>query len=88
MKISRIVFELQCGHDFVTDRRPGQKQYVSQPYTGRHNLRNATDWSYSEAVQTDTWEQLERVVYSDNLDGQLEYSIQDTEVATRKLNQN
>ena len=37
MKISQTVFELQSGHDFVTDRRPGQKQYVSQPYGGRHN---------------------------------------------------
>ena len=31
MKISQTVFELQSGHDFVTDRRPGLKQYVSQP---------------------------------------------------------
>ena len=53
MKISQTVFELHSGHDFVTDRqtdgwmdgwmdgqtdrRPGQKQYVSQPYGGRHN---------------------------------------------------
>ena len=37
MKIPRTVFELQSGHDFVTDgrtevqtnKRPGQKQYVS-----------------------------------------------------------
>ena len=37
MKISQTVLELQSGHDFVTDRRPGQKQDVSQPYGGRHN---------------------------------------------------
>ena len=39
MKISETVLELQSGHDFVTDRRPGQKQNVSQPHTGRHNER-------------------------------------------------
>ena len=36
MKIPQMVFELQSGHDSATDRRtdrrPGQKQYVSQPY--------------------------------------------------------
>ena len=36
MKISQTVLELHSGHDFVTDRqtdrRPGQKQDVSQPY--------------------------------------------------------
>ena len=39
-KYLKPFFELQSGHDFVTDRwtdrRPGQKQYVSQPYGGRH----------------------------------------------------
>ena len=41
MKVSQTVFELQSGHgfvtdrhDFVTERRPGQKQYVSQRYGG------------------------------------------------------
>ena len=39
-----MVFELLSGHDFVTktqfcDRRPGQKQYVSQPYGGRHRYK-------------------------------------------------
>ena len=41
MKRYQTVLELQSGHDFVTDRqtdrRPGQKQDVAQPYGGRHN---------------------------------------------------
>ena len=45
MKISQAVFELQSGNDFVTDRRmdrrTGQKQYVSQPYGGRHKNTEA-----------------------------------------------
>ena len=51
------------------------------------NLRNVTDWCYSETVQRDTWKELKCALYSDNLDRQLKYSIQDTEVATRGLNQ-
>ena len=35
-----LVTERFCDRqtDFVTDRRPGQKQYVSKPYGRRHNL--------------------------------------------------
>ena len=41
MKISQTFFELEWSRfcDRRTDRRPGQKKYVFQPYGGRHNQR-------------------------------------------------
>ena len=48
MKISQTVFELQSGHDFVTDRRtddPGKNNMSPNPKEGRHKykFKNVTE---------------------------------------------
>ena len=72
MKISPMGFQLQSGHDFrQTDRRPGQKQNVSQAYVGgRHNdhkMYNKPGSETEKQVSTNTYSYWPEITFNNLL---------------------